>query len=569
MNIAMNKSYYHSTSSVPLVAATTGDMLDLFARKTPHKEAYIFPVEKIRLTFADLHRQVNALATGFLCVGLKRGDTLGILSSCAPEYILVQMAAATIGVILARFHIALPNDKLKNSMLKSECVALVIGTTDGDVYKRLEQIIPDLKKSGSGILQTKELKLQQIITNVSAAQGRWKSIDQIMKLGDVDPEGGQKLLEETRKMVEFGDLYTVFYTSGTTGPSKGTLHTYLANHNVYIMSADRFGWTTDDILLSANPSLSHCNSEIAHIVPVILGMTSVIISPGANVRDTMTAIQDERCTVLFSGYRSLYNLLHHDNIDQYDYSSLHSILTGGTTLAPDFIKNISTLFQARVLIIYGSSETLCTSGRYVTLKEKEVIDTVGRPLGHTEVKIVNENGRMVPFNTLGELLIRSNFIFRSYIQDEEKTKKAKSIDGWYKPGDIAKINSNGYITIVGKTEDVIVKGGNTMYYAILLDYILSHPNVKAACIVPVPDDEFQEDFCACVCLIEEATSSSCDELKDFYIRNNDTYNCIPKHVMIFDDFPELPSGKIDQKSMSRDVFARLNLNEDWLEHRVQ
>ncbi|XP_002731139.1 medium-chain acyl-CoA ligase ACSF2, mitochondrial-like [Saccoglossus kowalevskii] len=544
-------------------------MLNTVVKKTPDKVAFIFPVEKIHLTFAELQNQVTALGTGLLCFGLKRGDTLGIFSSSAPEYILVQFAAALIGVVLARFHIGLPNNMLKNAIIKSECVALVVGAKNDEVYKQLEEIVPDLKASDFKILQNNgKSKLQSIITNVAASQDKWKSIDDIMDIGRTNPEKGKRLLEETSKMLEFGDLYTIFYTSGSTGPLKGTLHTNVTNQNMYMVFADRYGWTNNDILLSACHSLSHIASEMSHIAPLILGMTSVILSPGTNIEDNVAVIQDERCTALFSTYPGLYKMLHYGNIDQYDCSSLRYILTGASTIPPDFIRKVSTIFQAKVLNAYGSSEAGLVSGRDIIASENEVIDKVGRPIGHTEVKIVNQNGGIVPINTLGELLVRSNFLFRSYINDEVKTRQVKSVDGWYKSGDTAKINCNGYITIVGRRQDIIIKGGQTMYYSSLVESLLSHPNVIAAYIVPVPDEELQEDFCACVSLIGNI-SLSADELKTYYSSNIGMSDYIPKYVIIFNDFPKTLVGKIDQKTLCLEAFRKLGLDEDWLMHGRQ
>ncbi|XP_002737926.1 medium-chain acyl-CoA ligase ACSF2, mitochondrial-like [Saccoglossus kowalevskii] len=566
MSTTLSKSYYHATSSVSLSAVTTRDLLDSVAKKTPEKEAYIFPVEKVRLTFEELQRQVCTLGTGLLSIGLKRGDTLGIISSCAPEYIMVQLAAAYIGVVLARFHVGLPNSLLKSALLKSECVALVVGANNDDVYNQLELILPDLKTSHAETLQTDEKsKLQRIITNVEASQGRWKSIYDIMNLCKKDSENGKQRLEETSKMVEFGDPYTIFYTSGSTGPLKGTLHSHMAIQNIYMMCADRYEWTNDDILLSACSSLSHATSEMSHIAPLILGMTSVILSPGAKIHDNVSVIQNEHCTVLFSTYPGLYNLLHHGKINEYDCSSLRYVMTSASTIPTDVIQKVSSIFQAKVLHTYGSSEALFVSGRDITADEKEIIDKVGRPFGHTEVKIVNEYGKIVPINTQGELLIRSNFLFRYYIHDEDKTKQVMSVDGWYTSGDLAKIDRNGYIKIAGRSQDVIMKGGKTMYYASLVESLLSHPNVKAAYIVPVPDEELQEDFCACVSLIGD-TSISSDDLKDFYKANIGIPAYIPKYVMVFDDFPEMLTGKMDQKMLTLEVFTRLGLNKEWLVH---
>ncbi|XP_002739634.1 medium-chain acyl-CoA ligase ACSF2, mitochondrial-like, partial [Saccoglossus kowalevskii] len=562
----INKSYYHSTSNVPLAAVTVKDMLDSVVEKIPDKEAYVFPVEKIRLTFAELQRQVNALATGFINMGLKRGDTLGILSSRATEYVLVQLAAAQIGVILARFHIGLPHSMLENVILKSECVALVVGDNHDDVYNQLMKIIPDLKTTDSGLLpMTGKSKLQFIITKVAASGGRWKSIDDIMNKSNMDPEKDKKLLEETSKMVEFGDLYTIFYTSGSTGPLKGTLHSNEALQNIYMMCGDRYGWTKDDILLSACPSLSHVAADVAHTTPLVLGLTSVILSPGANIQDNVSVIHDERCSLLFATYPGLYNMLYSGNVEQYNCNSVRHILTGASIIPADFIQKISTIFQAKVLNTYASSEALAVSGIDPTDDGKGSFDNVGRPFSHTEVKIVDTNGKIVPINTLGDLFIRSNYVFRSYIHDEDKTKKVKSVNGWYKSGDIAKINSNGYITVVGRNQDIIMKGAQTMYYASLVESILSHPNVKAAYIVPVPDKELQEDFCACVSLNGNTVLSG-DELRDFYVANIAMKDYIPKYVMVFNDFPKNATGKIDQIALSQEVFISLGLDTDWLVH---
>ncbi|XP_002732860.1 medium-chain acyl-CoA ligase ACSF2, mitochondrial-like [Saccoglossus kowalevskii] len=565
---ALNKSYYHSTSSVPLAHVTTKDMLDYVVQRTPDKEAYVFPLEKVRLTFAELKRQVDALGTKFICIGLRRGDILGILSSCAPDYILVQHAAAQIGVILARLNIGMPNSTLQTAILKSECVALLVGADDDNVHKQIMQIIPDLKTTASEILQVRDKsKLRLLFTNLAGSQDRWNSKDNT-NIGKIDPSNSKQLLEETSKCVEFGDLYTILYTSGSTGPIKGTLHSQASHQNLYMMCADRYGWTNDDVLLATCTSLSHGSSEMFLIAPLILGMTSVILSPGANIEDNVALIQHERCTALFATYPSLNNLLHHGNTNQYDCSSLRYIVTSAAAIPQDFIKKINKLFHAKVLNTYGSSEALFISGRDLIASENEVIDKVGRPFGHTEVKIVNENGGIVPINTLGELLVRSNFLFYSYINDEDKTRQVKSVDGWYRSGDIAKINNNGYITIVGRRQDIIMKGGQTMYYSSLVESLLSHPNVKAAYIVPVPDEELQEDFCACVSLIGDIPLSG-HELKKFYSSNISMDIHVPKHVMVFDHFPKTSTGKIDPKSLSLEVFEKLSLDKDWLVHGRQ
>uniref|UniRef100_W5MXX4 Medium-chain acyl-CoA ligase ACSF2, mitochondrial n=1 Tax=Lepisosteus oculatus TaxID=7918 RepID=W5MXX4_LEPOC len=548
----LTTSYVHGTSEVSLLNSTLGQCLDQTAERCPDREAVVFPRDGIRKTFAQFKQDVDQVAAGLLAFGLKRGDRLGFWGPNSYEWILFQFATAQAGIILVSVNPAYQLHEVEFALRKVQCQAVVCPTQfkTQQYYEMLKKICPELENATPGNLKSKRLPdLHTIIVSDNKLPGAFSMVD-------VRQAGTSTNMQELRalqKKLCCDDPINIQYTSGTTGsPKAATLtHHNIVNNANFI--GKRMGYHWRDVRVCLPVPLYHCFGSVGgSVTTAIFGSTLVFPSSGFDGQACLEAIQKERCTFIYGTPTMFIDMLKQAEANSFDLSSLEGGVMAGSFCPPEIVKKCMAVFNIEDLSIgYGTTEnspvTFLNFPKDTATRKTE---TVGCVINHTEAKIADpQTGKIMPLDTLGELLIRGYCVMLGYWNDQEKTRECITSSGWYKTGDIARLDKYGYCRIEGRMKDMIIRGGENIYPAEIEQFLHTHPKVMEAQVIGVKDERMGEEVCACIKL-KEGQECTPEEIRVF-CKGQISHFKIPRYVIFVQDYPLTVSGKI-QKNKLRD-----------------
>jgi fatty-acyl-CoA synthase len=539
-------SYVSGTSKVPLIGETIGAALERAAREHGHRTAIVSRHQNVRLTYAELNEKADALASGFLGLGLKPGDRIGMWGATCWEWTVTQFAAAKIGLILVTVNTAYRKAELEYALNKVGCKSIVLmaGHRGADYAGMLEEL-------------TNEKKLPHLAHAIliGSARERFFRFDSIAK----GSPAHASLVKEIGDTLQFDDAINIQFTSGTTGFPKGATLTHhnILNNGYFV--GEQIGLTADDKLCAPVP-LYHCFGMVmANLGCLTHGATMVYPSEGFEPLAVLQAVQEEKCTALFGVPTMFIAELAHADFKKYDLSSLRTGIMAGSPCPIEVMKRVVDEMNMRdVTIAYGMTETSPVSfqsGASDSLERR--VSTVGRIMPHVECKIVDGDNRIVPRGTPGELCTRGYSVMPGYWDDEEKTAEAIDEAGWMHTGDTATLDEEGFANIVGRIKDMVIRGGENLYPREIEEYLYRHPKVQDVQVVGIPDDKYGEELCAWI-ILKPGESATDEDLRAF-CKDQIARHKIPRYIRFVDGFPMTVTGKVQKFIMRETMIKELGL----------
>ena len=547
-------SYVRGSSKPNLIYSTISQLLKNAVSQYGSRDALIFP--NLKLSYEDFDRAVDALAIGFLALGLEKGDRLGIWSPNRLEWVLTQFATARIGVILVNINPAYQLSELEYSLNKVGCKALVLAKNfkSSEYVKMIYTLAPEIYKCLPGELKSSKLpnlKHVVVMDAVENLNGLW-SFENIHKLGG----HAEKLkLIEIDKNLTPDDPINIQFTSGTTGKPKGaTLSHYNIVNNANLIT-DRINLTETDRLAIPVP-LYHCFGMVMGVLGAVSkGATMVFPGESFDPKITLDALDKEKCTALYGVPTMFVAMLQELDKTPRDLSRLRTGIMAGALCPIEVMKKVNTqMNMSEVTICYGMTETAPVSFQsFIDDPIDKRCETVGRVHPHLEVKIVDKLGQIVSIGTPGELCTRGYSVMNGYWNDNDMTNDAIH-DGWMHTGDLGMFNEEGFCTITGRLKDIIIRGGENIYPREIENFLFSHPNIIEVQVFGVPDKKMGEEVCAWI-IPKVGFNFEQDELVEF-CKGKIAHFKIPKYFKFVNELPMTITGK-PQKFIMRDKMIEM------------
>jgi fatty-acyl-CoA synthase len=535
-------SYASATSDQPLLGDTIGANLERTASRLPEREALVECWTGRRWSYAELDRDVDRLARALLAAGIGKGDRVGIWSPNCAEWVLVQYGAAKVGAVLVNVNPAYRTHELAFVLQQSGTRLLVSATSfkTSDYRAMVEEVRGECAD------------LQRVVW---IGEPEW---DAFVAAGDTVESD---LLARRAGELSADDPINIQYTSGTTGFPKGATlsHHNLLNNGFFV--TELIGFTDADRLCVPVP-FYHCFGMVmANLGCTTHGATIVIPAPAFEPFATLQAVQDERCTGLYGVPTMFIAMQACPQFESFDLTSLRTGIMAGSPCPVEVMKRcISDMHMTEVSIAYGMTETspVSTQTRVDDDVERRV-STVGRVHPHVEVKVVDpDSGLTVPRGTPGELCTRGYSVMLGYWREPEKTAEAIDAARWMHTGDLAVMREDGYLNIVGRIKDMVIRGGENVYPREIEEFLYTHPDVLDVQVVGVPDERYGEELCAWVRVREGAEPLTPEAVREFATGKLAHYK-IPRYVLVVDEFPMTVTGKVRKVEMRERSVEQLGL----------
>ncbi|WP_351011485.1 AMP-binding protein [Shewanella sp. S1-58-MNA-CIBAN-0166] len=556
--LPLTQSEYHGVTSTTLTDKTIGQYFDDIASAYPDNLAVVVHHQQIRWNYREFQAKVDALATGLLTLGIQPGDRVGIWSPNNIEWCLTQFATAKIGAIMVCINPAYRPEELEYSLSNVGCRAVICADKfkSSDYLQMLNELLPELSTSTAGKLTTLALpELEYVIRmGTDRTPGMLNFNDLLLEVNDE----AQHVLATIADSLDTHDSINIQFTSGTTGSPKGaTLSHHNILNNAYLV-ADAMGFTQADKLCIPVP-LYHCFGMVLGSLSSIIH-ASAAVYPGESFDPltTLQVIENERCTALHGVPTMFIAELEHPQFNQFDLSSLRTGIMAGATCPEEVMRRVQELmYMKEVLIGYGQTE--CSPLNHITEIdspiEKQVL-TVGRALPHTEVKIINEFGDVVAIGQPGEVCSRGYCIMQGYWNDAVKTAATIDSAGWLHSGDIGQMDELGYVQIVGRIKDMIIRGGENIYPREIEEKLYSHKDVQDAAVFGVQSDKYGEEVCAWIKVRANADITE-DDIRHF-LTEKFAYFKVPRYIKFVDQYPMTVTGKIQKFKMRELMYQELH-----------
>lgn len=556
----LTQSYFSGPANDQLIYQTIGDYLDEIAGRYPDNPALIVRHQKVRWSYSEFNREVDKLAIGLLALGIEKGDRVGIWGPNSYEWTLTQFATAKIGAIMVCINPAYRLYELEYALNKVECRAIVSAEQfkTSEYLNMLQQLAPELNSCEPGRLVSEKLPhLQTVIRMGEEETAGMFNLSAVCRLGG-DAES-QKLLALKDTLLP-DDPINVQFTSGTTGNPKGATLTHCNILNNGNLTAMGMRLTPTDKLCIPVP-LYHCfGMVLGNLACISQGACMVYPGDAFDPLTTLQAVEEEGCTALHGVPTMFIAELDHPQFKEFDLSTLRTGVMAGSPCPEEVMKRvIGDMHMEHILIGYGQTEV--SPINHLTLPEDPLekrVSTVGRAVPAVEIKIVDEQGRVVPIGERGEVCTRGYSVMLGYWNDEEKTAETIDKAGWLYSGDIGIMDSEGYTQIVGRIKDMVIRGGENVYPREVEEFLYTHPKIQEVQVIGVPDSKMGEEVCAWIKL-QEGESMSEEEVKTF-CKDKITYFKIPRYIKFVYDYPMTVTGKIQKFKMREIMEQELKAN---------
>jgi fatty-acyl-CoA synthase len=533
-------SYASGPSALPLLGETIGENLRRTVDRHGDSEALVVPHQEYRATYRQVWDQVSLVARGLIARGIRRGDRVGIWSPNRFEWVIIQYATARIGAILVNINPAYRTSELEYALRQSGISFLVLARA----FRQADYV---------GMLGEVEGACPELREALVLEDG-W---DSLIRDGGGLSENALTAVEST---LQFDDPINIQYTSGTTGFPKGAT---LSHHNILnngFFVGETVKYTPEDRVCIPVP-FYHCfGMVLGNLACTTHGACIVVPGEAFDAATVLRVTEQERCTSLYGVPTMFIAELDHPGFDQYDLSRLRTGIMAGSPCPVEVMKKVQSRMNMReVTICYGMTETspVSTQSALDDPLEKRV-GTVGRVHPHVEVKVVDpETDAIVPRGESGELCTRGYSVMLGYWNNQDATAAAIDTARWMHTGDLATLDDDDYVNIVGRIKDMIIRGGENIYPREVEEFLYAHPDISDVQVIGVPSERYGEEVMAWVKLKEGATPTA-DSLEAF-CRGRIATNKIPRYWKFVDSFPMTVTGKVQKYLMREASVEELGL----------
>jgi fatty-acyl-CoA synthase len=552
----LTHSYYCGTSSTQIIYETIGAYFDGICEAFPENDALVVRHQGIRWSYRELQAKVDAIAAGLIALGIEPGDRVGIWGPNSAEWVVVQLATAKIGAIMVCINPAYRLYELEYALNKVECKAVVSAEAfkSSDYLSMLNELAPELRQCDPGRLVSEKLPhLTTVIRIGEDATPGMFNFDQVLGMGG---ETETQRLAELQTILKPDDPINIQFTSGTTGNPKGATLTHCNILNNGFLTGEAMRLTDQDRLCIPVP-LYHCFGMVLAVLSCVThGSAMVFPGEAFDPLEALATVEAERCTALHGVPTMFIGELDHPRFAEFDISSLRTGIMAGAPCPIEVMKRVLTqMHMEDILIAYGQTELSPINN--ITLPNDSLerrTETVGRAMPWVEIKIVDEDGRVVATGQKGEICTRGYSVMRGYWNDPERTAETIDAAGWLHSGDLATMDEEGYVRIVGRIKDMIIRGGENIYPREVEEFLYQHPAISEVQVFGIPDEKMGEQVCAWVQL-NEGMALTEDELKA-YCKDQITHFKIPRYVRFVTEYPMTVTGKI-QKFVMRDQMVEM------------
>lgn len=538
----MSLSHDIGPVDVPLLRETIGQNLETTAAAWPEEEALVSVHQGVRLTYRMLDWEVNEVAEGLMAAGLEKGDRLGIWSPNRYEWVLIQYATAKIGVILVNINPAYRTTELVYALNQSGCRMLIAAESfkTSDYRAMIDEVRADLP---------------DLETVIFLGSPEWHDLV-------ADTTITREMLRARMDSLDPDDPINIQYTSGTTGFPKGATltHTNILNNGYF--TGNRCGYTHADRICIPVP-FYHCfGMVLGNLAATTHGATMVIPGEAFDAEEVLRTVQEERCTSLYGVPTMFIAEFAHPDFDDFDLGTLRTGIMAGSPCPIEVMRQVVDRMGAtEMTIAYGMTETSPVSTQTTADDSIERrTTTVGRVHPHVEIKIVDpELGSTMRRGEAGEFCTRGYSVMQGYWNDPERTREVIGPDGYLHSGDLATMDEEGYVNIVGRIKDMIIRGGENIYPREIEEYLFTHPHIEDVQVIGVPSERYGEEVMAWV---KPRAGADIDEesVKDF-CRGRIAHFKVPSLVRFVDEFPMTVTGKVQKFRMRDMAKEELGLDE--------
>ncbi|MGA2789419.1 MAG: AMP-binding protein [Candidatus Bathyarchaeia archaeon] len=563
-------SYEHGPTEKPLIEKTVGRLFDEVVSGHEDAEALVSRHQGLRLTYAQLKERVDEFAVALLGFGVQKGDRVGIWSPNNAEWVLTQFATAKVGAILVNVNPAYRVQELEYALNQSGISLLITAKQfkTSDYHWMITELAPEIRKlpkigAGQEIKAARVPALRRIVTLSDGGEPSPPSMlswERFLEIGTMN--SSPRELKERERMLECYDAINIQYTSGTTGFPKGATLTHYGILNNGFFVGEEMKFTHHDKLCIPVP-FYHCfGMVLGNLACVTHGATMVLPSDAFSSETVLRTVEEERCTALHGVPTMFIAELNDPNFNQFDLSSLRTGVMAGSPCPVEVMKKvISDMGIREITICYGMTETSPVSFQTRLDDPLELrVSTVGRPLPHVEARVIEPlTNRTVPRGTAGELCVRGYLVMLKYWSNPEATREAIDREGWMHTGDLALMQPNGYVNIVGRTKDMISRGGEKVFPREVEDFLYTHPKISDVQVIGIPSRKYGEEVMAWVKLKPGETATA-EELQEF-CKTRIAYFKVPAYFKFTETFPMTVTGKVQKFKMREISTKELGLEE--------
>jgi fatty-acyl-CoA synthase len=549
--MGVKRSYVSGPSARPLRGETIGECFDRTVARVPDSLAVVSRHQDARLSWSELSDQVDRAGRALLALGINVGERVGIWSPTRLEWLVIQLAVAKVGAILVNVNPAY----------------------------RPPELAYVLRQSGTRVLlSASRFKASDYLESIAAVRGELPDLERVVTFDAERSDGPDDLswdemLAAARQAdedalarrvagLDFDDAINIQYTSGTTGNPKGAT---LSHHNILNNGdcmAEMLGYSDADRICVPVP-LYHCFGSVGGTMASIASGAALVFPQASfDPLATLRAIADERCTSIYGVPTMFIGMLEHPDFLEFDLTSLRTGIMGGAPCPVEVMKRVvSEMHASEMTIAYGMTET--SPGLTMTRRSDDLARrtaSVGTAFPHVELRVADPfTGASVPTGTPGEVCARGYNVMKGYWNDPDATAAAIDGDGWMHTGDLGVIDDDGYVNIVGRSKDLVIRGGENIYPREIEEVLFTHPAIAAAQVIGVPDARMGEEVMAWIAL-RDGVAASQEELSDF-CRERLAHFKVPRYWKTVTEFPMTVTGKVQKFKMREMAIEELGLQE--------
>ena len=566
-------SYWQAeTIGEPLLAITIGDLLDQRATELPAREAIVYSgypeyggALDIRWNYSQYRERAEQVARGLMALGLQKGEHVAIWAANLPEWLLLYMATAKAGLVLVTINPVLRAEEVAYILKQGDVAALffMARIRDHDCLATVQSLTTPGEQNG--VVQGDRLPVLRYVSLVGAPpaalleQQGWRPtlFSEVVAGGT---SVSQETLRERQSSVMPSDPAMMQYTSGTTGFPKGVVLSHYNIVNNAMAFAQQWGMREHDRGFTAMPYF-HVGGCVLAVIGALYAGTTLHPLIAFDPLKTLQVISSERCNTMGGVPTMLLAILQHPDFSKYDLSSLRSVVSGGSPVPVYLMEQVKERMGADVAIVFGQTEgsgavTLTLQNDSFELKSA----TIGVPIPYTEVKIIQPaTGEMLPCGERGELCYRGFLVMQGYYHMPEKTAETIDADGWLHSGDLATMNAHGYINIVGRLKEMVIRGGENIFPREVEEFLIRHPKVADVQVLGVPDMFFGEELLAVV-VPQQGEQVTEEELREF-CKGKVSNQKIPRYFQFVSAYPMTASGKVQKFVLRENAIQALGLEQ--------